>query len=303
MTLITIEQDVYGRPLKAPVQVDQYKWTNLQELKKWIDNDWDNVGFNVGMEGAGKSEHSMENALLLNHRLRLEDVFFNPEQMMRWVDTAPKGSVGIWDEGDVLGEQWYKDVFQSIKRKMKRMRDKNLTLLINTPTLKDLGEYFVVHRTRFLFYTFARGPDNRGWYHLFSYQKKHELWLNIKKYGELKKTYDYSKADIMNGFFKGISNQECVKQAGGDWKVLLEFSKEEYKQKKHEASVESYEEPLTEADIRKDILAQTIVNLERTNEAKTLGLTNKDLASLLGIGTTSYYKYKGFAEEKGYYGR
>ena len=303
MTLITVDKDVYGRPLKAPVQVDRMKWTNLQELKKWIDNDWDNVGFYTGMEGAGKSEHSMESSLLIHHRLELKDVFFNAKQFKEWVDYAKPGTAGIWDEGDQLSGHWAGEMIRSLKRKMKQMRDKNLTLFINTPTIEDLGKYFVVHRTRFLFYTFARGPDNRGWYHMFGYEKKHDLFLAIKKYGETKKTHDYAKADITNGYFKGISNQECVKNNNGDWKTLLEFSQEEYKAKKDAARREEEKEPETKADIQKEVLARTIVNAERMNEIKQLGLTNKEIATLIGIGNTSYYKYRKFAEEEGYYAR
>ena len=296
------EVDVRGQPLKASVEVDRYLWSNLNELKKWVDNDWDNIGLNVGMEGAGKSETSMLCALLMNHRLSLDDVFFTAEQFDEWVDSSERGSVGIWDEGDEMGGHWASKVVKLVKRKMKQMRDKNLTLFINTPTMEDLGKYFVIHRTRFLLYTFARAADRRGFYHLYDYHQKHELYLNIKKYHELKKTFDYSKKAVTAGYLKGISHQECVKDAGGDWSVLLGFTKEEYKAKKDAARRSHAEEAKKPHEIKQDVLAPVIVNFERLVEQEGLNLTNKDLAKLLGIGETSYYKYRQLAEEEGLYG-
>ncbi len=294
--------DVRGQPLKAPVEVDRYLWSNLNELKKWVDNDWDNLGLNVGMEGAGKSETSMLCALLMNHRLSLDDVFFTANQFDEWVDEAPKGSVGVWDEGDEMGGHWASEVVKSVKSKMKQMRDKNLTLFINTPTMEDLGKYFVIHRTRFLIYTFARAADNRGWYHLFDYHQKHELYLNIKKYHELKKTFDYSKKAVTAGYIKGISNQECVKEAGGDWSVLLGFTQEEYKAKKDAARRSVQEEQKKPHEIKRAEKMQIMINAERFFEEKGFAVQNKELARILGIGERTYYDYRKLAEEEGLYG-
>ena len=294
---ITVSKDVYGRELKSPIEIDRYLYSNLEELKKWVQNDWDNVGLNVGMEGAGKSETSMLIALMMHHRLTLDNVFFTARQFNDWVDNAKKGTVGIWDEGDELSGHWASEMTRSIKRKMKQMRDKNLTLLINTPTIEDLGKYFVLHRTRFVVYTFARAADNRGWYHLFGYHKKHELYLNIKKYGELKKTFDFSKADVMNGYIKGISNQECVKD--GDWTSLLDFTMAEYKEKKDLARRENEEEELTPDQIRKEERKQILVRLDRFLAQKQVSVLEKEKAHIIGVKSTAYSEYKNELSEEG----
>ena len=301
MVQLMIDEDVRGKKFKASIEVDRYLLSNLKELRKWIDNDWDNIGLNVGMEGAGKSETSMLCALIMNGRLSLDDVFFTAKQFDEWVDNSPKGSVGIWDEGDEMGGHWASEVVKSVKRKMKQMRDKNLTLFINTPTMEDLGKYFVIHRTRFLIYTFARAADRRGFYHLFDYHQKHELYLNIKKYHELKKTFDYTKSAVTNGYVKGISHQECVKEAGGDWSVLLDFTKEEYKAKKDLARRTNEEKKLSPAEIQRAKAIEIMVNLTRFFEQKQISLTKVETAALLGVSRTTLYEYEKLAEEEGLY--
>ena len=297
MVQITVDKSIFGTPLKAPIEIDRYLYTNLEELHKWIKNDWDNIGLNVGMEGAGKTETSFLIALALFGKLSLDQVFFNAEQFFEWADNAPKGSIGIWDEGDQLGGHWANEVLKSIKTRMKRMRDRNLTVLINTPTVEDLGKYFVIHRTRFLVYTFARAADNRGWYHLYSYQQKHQLFLNIKKYGELKNTFDSCQKAVTNGYIKGISNQDCVKAAGGDWNVLLDFSKEEYKDKKAAATRE-VDTQAEKAQYRYNKrVATAIVNLSRLEKVK---LTQDEICNILGYKSNRQFKsYYDFAIKEG----
>jgi len=168
---------------------------------------------------------------------------------------------------------------------------------VNTPTIEDMGKYFVIHRTRFLLYTFARGPANRGWYHLFDYHQKHQLFLDIKKYGELKKTFDYSKSAVTNGYIKGISAQEIVKESGC-WSSLLDFTKEEYKEKK----ASSRKEIVDKKDyryVKKLKTCVVMVNLEQWLTKKGVEFINKDLCKILDISERTLYEYKEFIEEGG----
>lgn len=175
-----VNVDVKGNPLPCEIYLDGYLKDNLDYLHKLVSKNWDNIGFICGYEGDGKTNLAKTIALAFDHKLKLEHIVFNPEQFFKAVDNAPPGSAIIWDEADDLGQQWYKDLLQALKAKMKRIRSRNLHIILVTPTIFDLNKYFAIGRTRWLIHVYADG-DQRGYFRFFNRERKKELYLKGAK--------------------------------------------------------------------------------------------------------------------------
>lgn len=168
--------DVKGRALPCEIYMDGYLKSNCDTLHQQVENNWDNIGFIAGYEGDGKSSLAQTMGLYFDAGLTLERIVFTPQQFFDAVDNAPPGSAVIWDEADDLGEQWYKDILQALKSKMKRIRKQNLHILLVTPTVFDLNKYFVIARTKWLLHVYAKELQ-RGYFRFFNRERKKELYL------------------------------------------------------------------------------------------------------------------------------
>jgi len=175
-----VEKDVKGNPMPCSVYVDGYLKTNLDELNQLVINDWDGVGFLIGYEGDGKSSLAFQIALYLDAGFTLDQIVFNKDQFEEAVDKAPPGTCIVWDESDELGASWQSGLLQAMKRKFKRIRSKNLFILLVTPTIFDLNKYFVIHRTRFVIEVYSKGIE-RGFFKFFNRSRKKTLYIKGKK--------------------------------------------------------------------------------------------------------------------------
>lgn len=183
-----VREDVWGNKLPCELYMDGYLQSNTHEMRELVKNNWDVIGFIVGYEGDGKTALAMQLALSLNAGFNLDQIVFNIEQFDEAVENSPPKSVIIWDEADSLGGRWWDDMMIALKKKFKRIRKKNLFIILVTPTVFDLDKYFVIHRTRFLIHVYAEGLK-RGYFRFFNREGKKKLYL----YG--KKNYDLNAAN------------------------------------------------------------------------------------------------------------
>ena len=68
---------------------------------------------------------------------------------------------------------------------MKRIRSRQLVILLVTPTFFDLNKYFAIHRITFLIHVYSSGLK-RGYFRFFGGNKKKALYILGKKMWDMK---------------------------------------------------------------------------------------------------------------------
>lgn len=202
MATVKLTEDVQGRALPCEyVQLDEKLVNELNILPEFIEYDWDAWGLVFGIPGAGKSHWMQRAAFYLNAGFSLDDIVFTPEQFDEWVNNARPGDVCVFDEADVASSHHQDKKLRSLVRNSKRMRDKNLYVLMGTPTMKDMSPFFIF-RARFITYCYAKSPKDRGWYHYYSGPSKPaRLFAAVKKaYAETPDVYHDQASTIKNGY-------------------------------------------------------------------------------------------------------
>lgn len=180
----------------AELKFDKHLKGNLTEIQEMIKQNFDGVILIDGMEGSGKTELAKQICLYSDNTFTANDVFYSTEQFEEWIETAPKGKAGLWDEF-VLGGLSSDALTEMQKILIKRftmIRKKNLIIVLVIPYIFLLRKYFAVARTRALVHVYAKGYD-RGYFKFYNYSEK--LW--IYNYGY--KTWLYSPK--VNPSFEG----------------------------------------------------------------------------------------------------
>lgn len=277
--MVMVKTDVDGNALPCTYSVDGYAKQALDDLNNILLHDWDLILLYVGYEGDGKSTRAMLDALYLDHTYNLSRIVFTAKQFELAVDKASKGSVIHWDEADELSNNWASEVVTTIKRKLKRIRDRNLKILICTPTFHDLNKYFAIVRTRGLFHIYAKGVE-RGFFRFFGREAKKKLYIRGKKEMDL----GAYKADFYGRFPK----------LPKDFPIDIES----YKEKKRLSSLTRVEEKRP-TDLRKDIYSR----LREFNDKGKISLTRKEEGYIIGVCDRVLFDYakdirEGLAEER-----
>lgn len=182
--MVVVDKDVNGKPLVCKYYIDNNLKAELDSMQKLVDHNWDAVGFLVGYEGDGKTTLGMESCYYLDHNFSLDNVVFNSTQFEWAVDNLPNGSAILWDEADDLSSNWASEMMVAIKKKFKRIRSRNLKILLCTPTFHDINKYFAIVRTRFLIHVYAKGLQ-RGHFRFFGRDRKKYLYVKGKKFMDL----------------------------------------------------------------------------------------------------------------------
>ena len=187
--------DVNGNSLPCSIYAGSPKdVSNFDYLNVRVKSNFDNVGIIVGEEGAGKTCWSFQKALYMDYRFCITNVVFNEKQFIEATDNLPHGSSIVWDESDAASEHWASNIVKVITRRLKRVRTKNHTMFLVTPTFFDFNKYFVNHRAIFLVDVYAKydGKSNtikRGSFRSFSRPKMRSLYIKGKIFWNMKAEY------------------------------------------------------------------------------------------------------------------
>lgn len=160
---------------------------NIEEIKDMIKLKFDGVLLIDGMEGSGKSELGKEICLKSDKTFSDIDVFYTVEQFEEWLENAPPGKAGLWDEFVLAGlsTEALTKMQNVLIKKFTMIRKKGLMIVLIIPYIFMLRKYFAVARTRCLIHVYTKGKT-RGYFKFYNYQEK--LW--IYNYGQ--KTWLYS---------------------------------------------------------------------------------------------------------------
>jgi len=198
--VVELIADVKGRPLPHMIKYNSRLLEEVSCLPEWNENDWDTWGLIVGKPGVGKTILASKTALLLDYTFSLDNIFFTQEQFEEWIDKAPPFSVGLFDEADALAEHHSSKKIRMLIKNSKRIRTKNLYVLLSTPTLSDLNKHFI-YRATFILYIPKYGPCDRGYFYYYTGEDNlWDLYYGLKDYGEKQSVYKKYCRVIRNGY-------------------------------------------------------------------------------------------------------
>lgn len=271
--MVKVNEDVQGRPLPCELYFDGYLRKNMEFMGSLPAHDWDNIGLVVGYEGDGKSVFSHQMALGLDAEFCLDHIVFTPEEFEQAVDKAPKGSAIVWDEADDLASAWYDDMLKALKRKMKTIRDKNLHIILVTPTLFDLNKYFAISRTRWVAHIFAEGLT-RGFFRFFARDRKKTLYLKGRS--------DWDMQAAKPNFYGRFT----------DYPEGFPIDVSAYKEKKHSATEGIIEagRRLGKNEIEANYRKAAVERFVELREANDWPLRDSDIAEVFGVHRTTISK-------------
>jgi hypothetical protein len=148
-----------------------------------IPKDWDWITFIDGMEGAGKSTLAQQLALLCDSTFNIDRIAFTPDEFKKAIGLAQKNQAVIFDEAyegvaskDTLGE-----VVKSLCALLTQIRQKNLFVFILAPCFFDVTKYIALWRTKLLFHVYVADNYERGYFRLYTYASKNQLYIGGKK--------------------------------------------------------------------------------------------------------------------------
>lgn len=172
---------------------------NLNEIEKMIKLNFDGVILIDGMEGSGKSELGKQICLYSDQTFNAEDVFYTTEQFEDWLETAPKGKAGLWDEFVLAGlsADALSEMQKILIKKFTMIRKKNLIIVLVIPYIFLLRKYFAVARTRCLIHVYTKG-STRGYFDFYNYEQK--IW--IYNYGYKTWIYNHKVIPSFHGKFQ-----------------------------------------------------------------------------------------------------
>jgi len=226
---------------------------------------WDFLGLCIGEEGDGKTTLIQQLALYMDGNITLDNCVFSVEQFNKAVDTLPKGSAIIWDESDELDATQLRKVLLAVKRKFKRIRDRNFKIWLITPTFFDLNKYFIMHRIQCLIRVTADGL-NRGYAYFYTKDRMRNLYLKGKKEWDVycvRSNFSFNFTKIPKGF---------------------PIDQEAYDVKKHEAADEITDELETSsqkiARYRKECVKRYYRQIKQLYKSKP---RQKDAAYIFGV--------------------
>lgn len=197
--------DIYGNKLPCEyIQLNEKFVYHLKKIPLHLEAKNDYFGLCFGYPGSGKTHIMIRACLLLNHKFSLDDISFTVPQLEEWIQDAKPGSVGLFDEADAMAEGYYDTVLRSLVRNMQRIRTKGLVLFFNTPTMRDMHNYFAF-RAKMVVYAYVpknTNPANRGYIHLYQDQDLiADLFARMKKaYSETSRVYDAAYSTLKNNY-------------------------------------------------------------------------------------------------------
>ena len=238
----------------------------------------DNVLLIDGDEGDGKTTMEAGIAYYVHYvtkrPLSLKNLFFNLDELINFAINT-KEQIICWDEGalgGLAGDWWNKNQKKFLKLLMVARKRRHF-FIICIPKFFKLNEYLVLDRSIGLVHVYSRGQITQGRFVYFSKQQKEKLYYDWRKsrYRNYKKYYGF------HGSFPNIFNKV--------------FNEDEYDKRKDDAimSIDKEEEKeVDEKDVRRKLVLDMLNNLEKLKGR----VTNDDIATLLGVGRSTFYSYK-----------
>lgn len=266
--------DLMGNNYPESISFDGYHYQILKEARERNERNFDSIMLVVGEEGAGKTRFALRSALGLNWKnLSIDNCVFNSNQFMDAVDKAEPNSVIIYDEADEMASHWADKIVSALKRKMKRIRKKNLFIFLITPDVFELQKYFVIHRTIALFNVYADENLNRGFWEVWNRRDKRLLYIKGKRFMDIR-----GHKPTRKGRFLDIPK----------WYPI---SMSDYEAKKDAATEEIQTKALNPLVFTRKIRVDIARNIENVLKREGIKLKVEFKAEMLGVHKRTFYQY------------
>ena len=252
----------------------------LDFLKECIGAKWDGVILGDGVEGSAKSNLFFQIAYYLDPNFNLDKIVFTPEQFVEAVDNASVGEFILWDEFSLAGlsTDAMTKVQGTILKKMTTIRSKRLYIGLIMSWFFELRKFFAVGRTRFLVHTYTPDGISRGFFKVWGFDSKRNLYFKGRK------NYSYSVKADMRGRFPDTTGMFVDVEAYEEKKQLavktIDFDNN--KDTKIKAQRDIAVIGLCEYETQKKVAerlncTQQLISTIQTNKADTtiIGLTKK----------------------------
>lgn len=164
-------------------------WSGLNN-GNLIKHDEDRVYIVDGRERSGKSVFAIQQASFLDPLFSVDNICFTPDEFLEKIRTSEKGRVIIFDEAfrGLSSAGSRSKVNQKIKQALMEMGQKNLIVFIVLPSFFLLDIYAAMLRSNALFHIYRNRKGKRGFFRVYNYNKKAQLYQT-----GLKKGWSYTK--------------------------------------------------------------------------------------------------------------
>jgi len=166
---------------------DGYIKSNLDLGVDQLKNDFDQVWFIDGAEGAGKSDLMIQLAYYVNkpetrHTL-IDRICLTPEDFEKAISKAEKYEAVGLDEAfsGMSSSGTLSKINRVLQRKFTEIRAKNLFIFIVAPSFMDIMRYFAIWRSKCLIHVYLGKNRARGFAAFYGEKKKRVLYMLGKR--------------------------------------------------------------------------------------------------------------------------
>lgn len=156
----------------------------LNHFYKSVKRKFDFVILCTGLEGCGKSSFARMLGFYLTkkynpqHDFTLDNIVFTVDQFNKALDEAKVGTVILWDEFVLGGYSEDMSALQTtLIKKFTLIRKKRLFIILVIPNIWMLRSYFAIARTKILIDIYSPDFVQRGFFRLWGYQSKLDLYF------------------------------------------------------------------------------------------------------------------------------
>lgn len=256
---------------------DGYIKSNLDIGLEQLKNDFDQVWFVDGAEGAGKSDLMSQLAYYVNkpetrHTL-INRICTSADEFDKAILKAEPFEAVVLDEayGAMSSTGSMGKINKVLQTRFTEIRSKNLFIFIGAPSFMDIMRYFAIWRSKCLLHVYLGKNRSRGFCAFYGDKKKRKLYILGKK-----AFYNYSvvSPDFTFRFIKQMH------------KVI---DKEKYDEKKRAIqSIGVAEARRQRADVAAKERAKRIIASLKKNDPT---LTNIKLAQMTGLNESTISTY------------
>jgi len=257
---------------KEGVYINEKLFNVMLNILRIINQNWDCIFLIDGIEGSGKSIFAIFLAWVLSKgKLTIKNIAENSDDAINKLEILKDKSILVIDEGSLSFSS--KEVMKKEQIKLIKIlnviRQKNMILIIVSPSFFDLNKYIAVHRSRFLLHVYTDKKMKRGRFCYFSTKQKRILYEIGKKNFN---SYSRPRSKFNGNFI--------------DWKPPFY---EEYLKIKKKSLISALKKDLKneKARTRVDYYSEIAVKLQRNLPE----LRIKDLARGFGLSISTLKKY------------
>lgn len=269
---------------KEGMYIDGYLKSDLDQCKKLVHDDWDMFFVIDGEEGSGKSVHAMQIASFLDPTFDIDRITYSPFAFKKSIDdnTEPYKAY-LYDEGfsgmsSRRSGSYINHVLNSLFSKVRR---KKLFIILVMPSFFELDKYPAIHRSRCLIHVYADKSYKRGYFGMYSRDRKRKLYMEGKRYynysvkpnyiGRFTNYYPVSEKEYRDQKEKKSTKGDVDFVDGGAFKdqrdsVIRYFADKGIKHKELAQSTQAY----TEAGITEEGIKKLIYRARKKEEAMKL---------------------------------